>query len=319
MAGDWAIRPLSLGDVVDRAVALTKASFLPLLALSFVTGLPVLALHRAYTEVLSDLLETALARHTLPAGSAARLGTWSAAVLLVSVLLQLLGTGAAAAVVSPLLRGEPAPSGAAVGLRRALERWRELLSMALAVLAALALAALAGAAPGALAAWTLGGLGRALAVAAAALGALLALLWAVVRFALAPSAAGAEGLRGLPALRRSARLMGTSRGERFADRPGVRVSAIFLVTFLLALAVSGLAALPRAALSLAYGGGGGGPLPPLPWPAEVAVGLVEAVGNAVVQPFGFVALTVFYFDRRARREGLDLERWASAIADAGAR
>ena len=314
MAGDLAIRPLSLGEIVDRAVAVTRASFLPLLAISFATGLPALALHRAYAGVLSDLLESALAFHLLPPGSAARLGTWSTAVLLASTLLQLVATGASASVVAPLLGGDPSPPSRAARLRRALElRWR-LASMALAVLAALALAALAGAAPGALAAWALDGVPRAFAVAAAAAGALLALLWAVVRLALAASAAGAEGLRGLPSLRRSARLMATSPGERFADRPDVRVSAIFLVTFLLALAVSGLAALPRAGLTLAFGRGGGSPFPALPLPAEVAVGLFEAAGNAVVQPFGFVALTVFYFDRRARREGLDLERWANALA-----
>ena len=105
----------------------------------------------------------------------------------------------------------------------------------------------------------------------------------------------------------------TAPGERFSDRPGVRLSAIFLVAFLLALAASGLAGLPRAALTLLFGRGGSGPLPLLPFPAELALGLVEAAGNAAVQPFGLVALTVFYFDRRARREGLDLERWANSL------
>ena len=53
MAGDWAIRPLSLGDVVDRAVALTKASFLPLLALS---GLGQHQPDRSSKVPLDDLL-----------------------------------------------------------------------------------------------------------------------------------------------------------------------------------------------------------------------------------------------------------------------
>jgi len=141
-------------------------------------------------------------------------------------------------------------------------------------------------------------------------------LWAVVRLALAPSASGAEGLAGARALARSYRLMGAAPGERLGDRPGFRVSAILLVTFLLALAVNGLAGLPRAVLGLVLGRGLG-PLPPLPLPAELAVGLVEAAGNAAVQPFGLVALAVFYFDRRARREGLDLERWADELRDGG--
>ncbi|HTP49353.1 MAG TPA: hypothetical protein VMK42_01535 [Anaeromyxobacteraceae bacterium] len=312
MSGDLAIRPLSLGDVVDRAVAVTRASFPALFAVCLATGLPALVLYRAYAGVLSELLEVTLSRHALPPAGAERLFAWSAAVLGLSSLLQLVASGAIAAVVAPRLLGEDGEAGLRPGLERALSRRLAVGSAAAAVFGALFLAAGAGALPGALAAWATEGLTRSLALALSAAGGLAALLWAVVRLALAPSAAGAEGLHGLRSLRRSARLMGAAPGERIAERPGIRVSAIFFVTLLLALAVNGLTGLPRAALTLALGRGG--PLSPLPLPAELGVGLLEAVGNAAVQPFGLVALTVFYFDRRARREGLDLERWAEALA-----
>lgn len=317
VTGDLAIRPLSLGEVVDRAVALTRARFRALFAVAFVAGLPALALYRAYASVLSELLDAALTRHALPPGGAVRLGAWSAVVLGASSLLQLVATGAAAAVVAPLLEGASSAPGAGADLRRALARAGPVTATALSVMGALALLAVAGAAPGAIAAAALGGVAQAVAVAGATLGALAVALWAVVRLALAPSASGSEGLSGPRSLLRSYQLMGAAPGERLADRPGFRVSAIFLVTFLLALAVNGLAGLPRAALGLLLGGSAAGPLPPLPLPAELAVGLLEAAGNAAVQPFGLVALTVFYFDRRARREGLDLERWADGLAADG--
>jgi len=319
VTGDLAIRPLSLGDVVDRAVALTRASFPSLFVISLFTGLPALFLYRAYASVLSELFDVAVARHALPPQGAQRLLAWSVAVLGVSSLLQLVATGAAAAVVAPLLLGVPARDGLGAGLERAFARIGAFSSTAVAVMVALSFTTAAGALPGALGAWATRGLPQALALALAALGGLAAALWAVVRLALAPSAAGAEALFGLPALRRSAHLMGAAPGERFAERPGFRVSVIFFVTFLLALAVNGLAGLPRAALGLLFGREGSGPFAPLPLAAELAVGLLEALGNAAVQPFGMVALTVFYFDRRARREGLDLERWADALSRPEAR
>jgi hypothetical protein len=39
----------------------------------------------------------------------------------------------------------------------------------------------------------------------------------------------------------------------------------------------------------------------------------EVLALAALRPFGLVAVAVLYFDRRARRVGLDLERWARSL------
>ena len=52
------------------------------------------------------------------------------------------------------------------------------------------------------------------------------------------------------------------------------------------------------------------------WAFAVDVADASAVAAAAVQPFSLVAVVIFYFDRRARTEGLDLEIWADRLQGA---
>jgi hypothetical protein len=108
-------------------------------------------------------------------------------------------------------------------------------------------------------------------------------------------------------------------GAPFLERPGVRASLVLFATLVLALAVNGLAGIPRlVALRLQAGPGGLTLLGAhLPLGVELVVSLLEAVAGAALQPFSLVAVAVFYFDRRARTEALDLEIWAERL-EAGA-
>jgi len=224
------------------------------------------------------------------------------------VVLQFLATAAAAAIVAPSLAGAlpspPLPARAwATGVAALLQ------------LAALTLAPLLGAAPGL---WLAARAGSAttaiLGVVGAAAGALALFLVALLRTVLAPAAAAVEGRGGVAALRRSGQLMAPRPGQPFLERPGVRASLLLLTTFLLALAVNGLASLPRL---LAGHAAGSGPLALLPGslpPAlELVLTLFEAGASAALQPFSLAAVAVFYFERRARAEGLDLEAWVAGL------
>ena len=306
---DLSIRPLSVADVIDRAVALTVRHFRPLFLAMLVVQAPALALARVQATSLTDLVASL---SDPPAASEAlgRLAATSAWVLAVLVVLQLAATGVAAAVVAPSLGAGPPPGHG----RRA----RAIAGSALAQSLLLALAPAAGAVPGLLLAWPSDALAPRLAgLALAAAGALALLLVAILRSLLAPVAAAVEGVGGFRALARSSRLMAPRPGTAFLDRPGVRASLLVLATFLLALAVNGLAGLPRALAAQATGGGALALLPgALPLWLEVLLGLVEAAASAALQPFSLVAVAVFYFDRRARIEGLDLERWARELAEA---
>lgn len=307
---DLSIRPLALGEVIDRSIAVTRRHFRPLFATMLAVGAPALALGRLQQARSADLLAVLgeAGRSPTALSSAAR---FFGGVLLVLLVLQLAATAVAAAVVAPSLdpgAGPPGPSWA----RRALA----VATASAAQLVALAAAPALGAVPGILLAVRAEGRVTAVVgVVAATVGGLALFLVALLRLVLVPAVAAVEGRGGLGALLRSGRLMAPVRGGRFLDRPGLRASLVLLATFLLALAANGAAGLPRAiAAKLA---GTVGPLglfgATLPLPLEIAVSMFEAAATAALQPFSLVAVAVLYFDRRARTEALDVEIWAARL------
>lgn len=307
---DLTIRPLSLGEVIDRAVALTRRHFRVLFSLMLLVQVPALLLYRWYAAGLGEMVES-VSRGERPQATPLALAGSAAAVLAVLPFLQLVASSAVAMVVAPSLAGRPPLLSLGAALRAFLPRAWAVASATVLQMAVLFLAPVLGAIPGALLAWRSAGMAtRLVGLSAAILGSMGLLLAAVLRLSLAPAAAGVEGLAGLRALARSARLMSPGRGLSLDERPAIKASLLLLATFLLALAVNGLAGLPRAVAALAAGRGA---METLPLGAEVGLGIFEALASAAVQPFGLVAITVFYFDRRARREGLDLDLWAARL------
>jgi hypothetical protein len=306
---DLAIRPLGLGEVIDRAVALTRRHFRPLFVAMLVIQAPALALARVQQARTGELLEV-LSDPARAAPGLARLGSAFAVLLAVLLVLQLAATAAAAGIVAPSLdpRGAPAPSRA----RRAVA----VVTSAAVQMAALALAPAAGGLPGLLLAARAEAPGtRLVGLSAMVAGALALFLVAVLRLVLVPAVAAVEGRGGLSAALRSSRLMAPRAGGRVVDRPGIRASLVLLATFALALAVNGLAGIPRAVAARLAGTSGplgllGGALP---LAAEVPISLFEAAATAALQPFSLVAVAVLYFDRRARTEALDAEIWAARL------
>ena len=307
---DLTIRPLSLGEVIDWAVALTRRHFRVLFPLMILVQVPALLLYRWHAAGLMEMLE-GVARGGRPEVSARDVLASSAVVLVVLPFLQLAASSAAALVVAPSLEGRPPLPSLGATLRAFQPRAWPVASATVLQMVVLGTAPVLGAVPGLLLAWRSSGMAtRLVGFSAALLGSMALLLAAVVRFSLAPAAAGVEGLAGGRALARSARLMAAGRGLSLEQRPGLKVSLLLLATFLLALAVNGIAGLPRAVAMVASGRSA---TAALPLGAEVGLGIFEALASAAVQPFGLVALAVFYFDRRARREGLDLELWARRL------
>ena len=307
---DLAIRPLALGEIIDLAVALTRRHFRVLFTLMLVVQIPALLLYRWQSGGLIDVLESAARGGSLPMPGAALLAS-SALALMVLPFLQLAASAAVALVVAPSLEGRPPLSSLAAAGRALLARAWPVVSATVLQMVALGLAPVLGALPGALLAWRGTAMAtRVVGLSAALLGSMALLLAVVLRLSLAPAAAGVEGLPGLRALARSVRLMSPGRGLSLDQRPGLKASLLLLATFLIALAVNGIATLPRAAVVVASGRGA---TATLPLGIEMGLGIFEALASAAVQPFGLAALAVFYFDRRARREGLDLELWATGL------
>jgi len=314
---DLSARPFGLAEIVYRSVAVGRRHFRALFLAMLLVGAPALLLGRALPDPMELLGAASTGRGAAVALDAAlRLG-W---ILLALVALQLLATALAAALVDPTLdprRGVPRPS-------RGRRIWAALSATAL-HLVLLAAAPALGALPGivlvARAAGS-GSLATALAgLAGAVLGGLGLLLVATFRLMLAPAAAAIEGRAGLAALARSARLMAPRPGARFTERPGVRATLVLLAVFVLAAAVSGLVGLPRLLAHRAAGVPAGLGLlgGPLPLGLDLAVTVLEGVLNAALQPFSILPVVIFYFDRRARAEALDVELWAERLEAPGAR
>ena len=305
---DLSIRPLGVGGVIDRAVALTVHHLGVLFLSMLVIQAPATALLRLAAPRLSALAGLLGDPAALAARAAGSTGLLVGLAALL-VLVQGLATSAVTAVVAPTLcGGEPLPASRG---RRALAS----LGAAVAQVVILGLAPVAGALPGLAVLWRAGSAGTALAGGVAALaGALVLFLVVLLRTVLAPAVAAAEGVGGLRALLRSARLMAPRPGQPLLDRPGLRASLLLLTTFLLALVVNGLAGLPRAAVARLAGGDPLGLLPGgLPLPAELALTLFELCAGSALQPFSLCAVAVFYFERRARTEGLDVALWAARL------
>ena len=109
---DLAIRPLGIGEVIDRSVALTRRHFRALFLAMICIEAPVLALGRLQALRAGDLL--AVAGDASRAGSHLRsLASFSAAALALLVALQLAATAVAAAIVAPSLDPSAPPSRAA--------------------------------------------------------------------------------------------------------------------------------------------------------------------------------------------------------------
>jgi hypothetical protein len=302
--------------MIDRAIAAARAGFGPLFLAMLLLQAPALAMTRFLSaRAPAFLLASADPRRAVeqaPAALAAAGG-----LLVILFLLQSLATTITAALLAPSLavpltasgapvEEEPPWGGRLVGALGAGMAQQLLLVIAtgLGALPGLLLLLSSRSAPTAL-----------LGAAGAALGALVLFLMVLLRTILAPVVVAVEGLGPLGALRRSWRLMGPRPGQPLSERPGLRASVLLLTTFVLLLAVNGLAGLPRA---LAGGlGGGGGALPfmplALPLPIEVGLSVFELVAGAALQPFSLAVMVVFYFERRARTEGLDLAAWAARL------
>lgn len=310
---DLSIRPLGLGEVIDRSIALTRRHFRTLFAAMLAIEAPALALGRLQQARAADALAL-LGDPGRAAADLPSLASFFGGVLAVLLVLQLAATAVAAAVVAPSL--DPSARGGPSLARRA----AAVATATVVQVVALFLAPALGAAPGLALAARAGGVAtQVVGVAAAAAGGLTLLLLVALRLVLVPAVAAVEGRGGLAGALRSARLMAPVRGGRLVDRPGLRASLVLFATFLLALAANGAAGLPRAVAARLSGTVGAAGLlgATLPLPLEVAVSIFEAAATAALQPFSLVAVAVLYFDRRARAEALDAEIWAARIEAEG--
>ncbi|HWG20298.1 MAG TPA: hypothetical protein VG225_07180 [Terracidiphilus sp.] len=297
------LRPMGLGEILDRMFAIYRGRFWVFAGIGAVPVLMMMALHLAdsYWWHLGTQIKPFKQPGIFLWGALVSLAYYHVAILVHSVF-----TPAIVQQSSEMIFGEARPMGNS--LRYALRRWRRFLWIGVLFLGVVLIG------PEVVAGGLLFGMGTAMdamgllhdgATAAFMLLLLLPLttgvtlyLWMTGCCAFLVPACACEDARSFKALRRSWTL---SRDARW------RVAVTWLLVFLLSWAVlAGVQMLFRQAVVLSY--------QTLPrifhfwyWVYVPSTYAIQTVLSVVLGPLYPIAVTIFYYDQRIRKEGFDIE------------
>jgi hypothetical protein len=324
MQGPPDLRPLELGELVDRTISFWRAHLKPLFALGVGFQLVIYALSKALSIGLLRTLKTDGGMHDLPMQLALVAGMFGILFLLMWIYW-VNGVAISAYAVPALLHQDASPGAA---MRRTISRFAATTSslfgygllsvgvVALWFVPAGALLALTGAfterglfnsSANALAGS--GGASPIIAIALTVLwmfGSFFILIWIWIRLAVAGPVLAAEELGGVSTLTRSWSLVSGRVAPGLMGRVTVRAGVVFAVVMILLVVVNLLLSIPTmvvTAIALALHGATTTPPESMLVPAE----LVRTVGMGLFAPITWVFAAVFYLDLRVRKEGLDLE------------
>lgn len=320
------LRPLGLGELIDRSVnfwrANWKALFQLMLGFQLVEG-TVLALSQGLVRVLFPLARDPDAINHRPLEALPQLmgsmGLFTVAILGMLLVAQVAGVAATHFTFSRLTaRGQP---DGAEGFRHAASRLGTttltfLLSMgwSFVVMIGLMLPAF-GLGAGAvalqltnheLAARVL----LVLAAIAALVSTIVLVLWFAIRFILVSQIIAIEPLGAMATFRRANALSSGRLAQGFGGLVKVRLTILVTIVGLLLLIMSLVITVPQLLAGAAFGA----TLAPghtindvVPLYVLLPLQLLQSILGALLAPLYVVFQTFFYTDMRVRREGLDLE------------
>ena len=334
------LRPLELGELVDRAFTLWRAHWRKLFPLAFAFNLVTYAASKAMV-LLEQKYFPALyngsegmneAMRNDPSGMWGQLiGMMSVVMVFFAVVLLISSVSGVAVTrwLHPIVVGNEQPS-LTEAARHALQRlgrttlaW--LLAMAWTAGVSLLLmvpGGLIAAVGGLLSAGDRGGkvVGVGLLLIGTGLmmlGMVVGLLWSVVRFALVSQVLSLEDKGAWETIRRCGQLSSGSIAPGFMGRVKVRLALLITLLTVLLLLITQLASAPVWVLRSIYGG----PLDfqnlkmhLIPAYALVPAELLQYSVTSIVGPIYVAFQLLFYIDLRVRREGLDLEQKLAAVA-----
>ncbi|MCY1079155.1 hypothetical protein [Archangium lansingense] len=325
------LRPLALGEIIDRAATFWRKHLKTLFLLSLGFNL--------VSYILTKTLQLSAQRNLVALQAAAQGGDMAGfggeyarfllmltGTLLVTFWVYSLNTLAVSRYVVPTQLGEPVRP--ADGIQRALKRVGAFTGAYLLSLLWMVGAILLMMLPGVV----LSGVGGAIVFSTegpisgvrvlgwillfgglllAGLGIVGGLLWYLLRFSLLAPVMAMEELPSVGSFRRSGALLSGRVAPGFIGRVSVRAMILVTVVSLILIAVSVLCGMPAMILQLIHSN----PLDPVaaaanPVPQSLLVPaeLLQVLGQAVFNPLGLVVYSMLYLDMRVRREGLDLER-----------
>ena len=142
------------------------------------------------------------------------------------------------------------------------------------------------------------------------LGMLAAVLWYLLRFLFTGPVIAMEDVGAWAALRRSGELISGRIGKGILNRVKVRATLVLTIVFAILMVVGMVAGIPATILQFVYAN----PLDPvnadpnnIPQLLMIPAELLSIAAQAVFSPLYLVVAALFYVDMRVRREGLDLE------------
>jgi hypothetical protein len=319
------LKPMELGEIVDRSAAFWRVHWKRLYGLFFAFNMAQYALVKGgqallgrWSPALRDLPDVLRLANTDPAefqrqAPAAIAGF--TAVFGVMLFATFFATTAAARYVMPAFLGQ----GASIsdGLRRALGRFSTIAGLYTLAIAWSVVVLVPFVAPGVLLSFSAGlvlsqpalafGL-IALGTVTLGFGMLAWALWFFLRFALwAPVAAMEEG-GALAAFHRCGALTSGRVGPGLLGLVKVRLMILITVVGLVLMLITLISGAPVLVLRGVYGEG------QAPSYLLVPAELLNAAVNSVVYPLYVAFQVIFYVDMRVRREGLDLELKLQAAA-----
>ncbi|QSQ15133.1 hypothetical protein [Myxococcus landrumensis] len=317
------LRPLALGELIDRAVTFWRGHLKPLFLLSlgyslvnYIATKGVLELSGWLSPMLFDPKQQAPTPEDLGriAGSVA---LWFALFMFLIWSYWLAMVASSRYIVSAQLG---TPVSTMDGLRRAFSMlgpvtgayllsllWSAGMSLLLMVpggilMVAGGITAAMGSSVLATVLLVLGGL-------ALTLGLLAAFLWYFLRFLLLPPVLAMEDMDAWAAFKRSGALLAGRVEPGFLGRGMVRAMILFTVVSLILFSVHLVFSIPSWLVMLPYGNPfDAGTLARTPQLLLVPVEILQVAAQSFFSPVNFVACAFFYVDMRVRREGLDLEQ-----------
>lgn len=333
-ASSDSLRPLALGELIDRSAHFCRAHLKPLFLACFAYELVEYTVRKGVTLVIEhatrDLARGGPALQaqaeqdplgTLAQGGLLFLGLVGMALF--AIWSYWLATMAVTRYVLGASLGEPVPL--MDGLKRALRRVGSLTgayvlsllwAFVVGVVTLLPGGALLGA--GAVVSALNPSDGLALGLPLMLLGAVLGgigamggLLWYFLRFALLAPVLAMEDVGAVKAFRRSGQLVSGRVEPGVMGRVKMRAMLLITVVSGILIAVSVVSSLPVWVVQFSYGN----PFDPVaaaahpvPQALLVPAELIQVLAQSVFTPLGLVFSAMFYLDMRMRREGLDLER-----------
>ena len=301
------LRPLSLGEILDRTAQLYRRNFLLFVGVSAAPTAVIVAVSAVFGAVFAA---TAVTRHgTVPAGAA--MGLLGLMFLALAPLLMAATVFSQAGLTQAALSAQ---NGQTLKIREALGRvrprfWRYLGLMLLQGL-------LAAGIPGVIAAGAIGGLAVLFRLAGAGPGAnvemgfliflivaaaIVIAVWRFLGYAMGLASCVVEGKTAWESIERAVKLSIGARG---------RIFVMFLLVWALSLVMSMVVYIPVAIMAGIVAAMGHG----AQYAATVLIlaEVLNVLGNFVLQtliaPVYLIALLLFYFDQRVRSEGYDIER-----------